>query len=77
MKTREHRAFGCLETLMKHNVEIASQSCIGNKIKWKSSRRFHMLSASFLLRKICCLGDLPFQKGCHQFHHNAVKRPNR
>ena len=47
--------FDCLETPMKLDArvfEIASQSRLRNKIKWKYSRIFHMLSASLLLRKI-------------------------
>ena len=47
--------FDCLETPMKPDVrvfEIASQSRLRNKIKWKYSRIFLMLSASLLLRKI-------------------------
>ena len=60
MKARGRRAnafivFECLETLMKHDAlvfEVASQSRLRNKRKWKYSRIFHMLSASFLLREI-------------------------
>ena len=59
MKVRSRKpsafiVFDCLETPMKPDArvfEIASQSRLRNKIKWKYSRTFHMLSASFLLRK--------------------------
>ena len=44
--------FECLETLMKPNArvfEIASQSRLRNKGKWKYSRIFHMLSVKHML----------------------------
>ena len=59
MKVRSRKpsafiVFDCLETPMKPDArvfEIASQSRLRNKIKWKYSQIFHM-SASLLLRKI-------------------------
>ena len=70
MKARGRRpnafiVFECLETLMKHDAlvfEVASQSRLRNKRKWKYSRIFRMLSASFLLREIVLLWWFAFSE---------------
>ena len=58
-----------LETLIKHDAqvfEIASQLRLGNEEEMAIFKKFHILSAEFLLtEQLYCYGDLPFQlKGC-------------
>ena len=48
--------FECLETLIKYDArvfEIASQSRVRNKSKWKYSRIFHMPVSKFVVMKNC------------------------
>ena len=80
MKVRSRKpsafiVFDFLETPMKPDVrvfEIASQSRLRNKIKWKYSRIFHMLSASLLLRKIVLWWWFVFSETYEKCYHTAV-----